>query len=180
MSRDLDVALAFTLRWEGGFVDHPSDIGGATNRGVTQATYNQWRSARGLPTRSVRELTDEECKQIYSQFYWAPVEGRTDPGWRQFRVCLFDTLVQFGVLGGTVLWQKVAGVHPDGQWGRRTSQATEGLIASRGVLWCALALVGERVRYRAQRVHQKSSQLVFLQGWLNRDTDLMLYLLDLR
>jgi len=180
MSTDLELALAFTLKWEGGFVNHPSDIGGATNRGITQATYNQWRSTKGLPTRSVRDIEDSEVKQIYAQFYWFPVEGRTNPSWRQFRVCLFDTFVQFGVLGGTFLWQRVAGVHPDGQWGRQTSQATEGLISSRGVLWCALALVGERIRYRAQRVNQNRTQLVFLQGWLNRDTDLLLFLLDLR
>ena len=36
-------ALTFVLRWEGGYVDHPADPGGATNYGVTQRTYDAWR-----------------------------------------------------------------------------------------------------------------------------------------
>ncbi len=38
MSSVFDVALAETLRHEGGFVAHPLDPGGATNRGITQRT----------------------------------------------------------------------------------------------------------------------------------------------
>ena len=177
---DFERALEFTLRWEGAFVDHPKDPGGATNKGVTQVTYNQWRSSRGLPTRSVRELTEEECEQIYRHYYWAPVEGRTSPHWGHLRIVLFDTFVNFGVFGGTFLWQKVCGVTADGKWGPVTSRATENLVSTKGPLWSGMALVGERVRYRAQRVSQNRSQLAFLQGWLNRDTDLLLYLLNLR
>ena len=177
---DFERALEFTLRWEGGYVNHPSDPGGATNRGITQVTYNQWRTQKGLPTREVRLIEEGEVRSIYWQFYWAPVEGRTAPSWVQFRVCLFDTFVQFGVFGGTFLWQKVCGVRADGQWGPVTSRATENLVSTKGPLWSGMALVGERVRYRAQRVSQNRSQLAFLQGWLNRDTDLLLYLLNLR
>lgn len=36
----LDPALKFVLRWEGGFVDHPDDPGGRTNKGVTQKVYD--------------------------------------------------------------------------------------------------------------------------------------------
>jgi len=125
-------------------------------------------------------MDEKECDQIYRQYYWAPVEGRTSPHWRHFRIALFDTFVNFGVFGGTFLWQKACGVLPDGQWGRVTSLATENLVSTKGVLWCSMALVAERVRYRGQRVNQNKSQLVFLQGWLNRDTDLLLFLLDLR
>lgn len=177
---DFERALEFTLRWEGGYVNHPSDPGGATNRGITQVTYNQWRTQKGLPTREVRLIEEDEVRSIYWQYYWAPVEGRTAPSWVQFRVCLFDTFVQFGVLGGTFLWQKVCGVPADGKWGPVTSRATENLVSTKGPLWSGMALVGKRVRYRAQRVSQNRSQLAFLQGWLNRDTDLLLYLLNLR
>ena len=40
-------ALPFVLRWEGGFVHHPDDPGGATNQGVTQRVYDAWRAAEG-------------------------------------------------------------------------------------------------------------------------------------
>ena len=39
-------ALPFVLRWEGGFVNHPKDPGGATNKGITQAVYDNWRRSQ--------------------------------------------------------------------------------------------------------------------------------------
>jgi lysozyme family protein len=78
---DFERALEFTLRWEGGYVNHPSDPGGATNRGITQVTYDQWRTQKRLPTREVRLIEEHEVRSIYWQYYWAPVEGRTDPRW---------------------------------------------------------------------------------------------------
>jgi lysozyme family protein len=39
MARDsFAAALAFVLKHEGGYVDHPLDPGGATNRGITRTT----------------------------------------------------------------------------------------------------------------------------------------------
>jgi hypothetical protein len=55
MSDAFDAAMPFVLRWEGGFVNHPNDPGGATNKGVTQKVYDGWRTSRGQGTRSVRE-----------------------------------------------------------------------------------------------------------------------------
>jgi len=39
-SPEFAAALPFVLRWEGGYVDHPDDPGGRTNKGVTQKTYD--------------------------------------------------------------------------------------------------------------------------------------------
>lgn len=33
--------VPFILKWEGGFVDDPADLGGATNKGVTMTTWKQ-------------------------------------------------------------------------------------------------------------------------------------------
>ena len=41
-------ALAFVLKWEGGYVNNPYDKGGATNKGITQNTYNAWLKSCGL------------------------------------------------------------------------------------------------------------------------------------
>jgi len=69
-SADFDAALAVTLGYEGGLSDHPSDPGGRTNRGVTQGTYDGWRSSQGQPTQAVDHITDAEVKAIYYQNYW--------------------------------------------------------------------------------------------------------------
>ena len=60
-----DVSLPFILRWEGGFIDHPADPGGATNKGVTQKVYDAWRARQGQPPRSVRLIEDAEMHAIY-------------------------------------------------------------------------------------------------------------------
>ena len=41
-------SMPFILRWEGGYVNHPADPGGATNKGVTQKVYDDWRERQGL------------------------------------------------------------------------------------------------------------------------------------
>lgn len=88
-------ALAHVLTFEGGFVDHPKDPGGATNRGVTQATYDGWRKGQGLAVRSVKLITDVEVEQIYFQQYWLKVGAHQLPSPLAF-VC-FDGAVNHGV-----------------------------------------------------------------------------------
>lgn len=71
--------LAFTLRWEGGWSNHPEDPGGATMKGVTQRRYDVYRRERGLPLRSVRHIEDKELQEIYRKGYWNVVGGDNLP-----------------------------------------------------------------------------------------------------
>lgn len=64
-----DKMLNFILSKEGGYVNDPADSGGETNKGVTQNTYNGYRKSKGLPTRNVREITNEELREIYHNFF---------------------------------------------------------------------------------------------------------------
>lgn len=44
-----------------------------TMGGVTQGTYNRWRSLRGLPQADVcKSLTRDEAEQVYYMLYWVP------------------------------------------------------------------------------------------------------------
>ena len=67
-----EAALPFVLRWEGGFVDHPTDPGGRTNSGVTQDVYDDWRRRHGLLRADVREIEETEVHAIYESGYWMP------------------------------------------------------------------------------------------------------------
>ena len=58
-------ALKFVLKWEGGYVNNPHDKGGATNKGITQNTYNTWLKSLSLAPRDVKNITQEEVEQIY-------------------------------------------------------------------------------------------------------------------
>lgn len=63
---------AVTAAWEGGYVDHPRDPGGPTDRGVTQAVYDDWRQKRGLPRKSVKGITAAEAEALFFSQYWEP------------------------------------------------------------------------------------------------------------
>lgn len=82
------------LRREGGYVDDPNDLGGATKYGVTLQTLAAYR---GKPTTKddVRELTEDEARAIYRAQYVAPfAQYAQDP---LFYSLVIDSAVQHGV-----------------------------------------------------------------------------------
>lgn len=66
---NFDACLAVVLRYEGGFVNHPADPGGATNYGITRAVLAQWRG-RAVSAGDVKALHREEAAAIYRKKYW--------------------------------------------------------------------------------------------------------------
>lgn len=158
-----EVALKFTLQWEGGRSDHPADLGGKTNKGVTQQTYNYWRQAHGRPPVDVNLITDAEVTALYYEQFWGPSQaGRFV---LPLGAVVFDTAVNFGVRGSVLFLQQAWGLVEDGIWGPQT----ERLAQSRNSKQVALDLIQLRINYRQERVLSDPSQSVFLQGWLNRD-----------
>ncbi len=65
---------AYIDKWEGGYVDHPEDPGGATNMGITLATLARWRG-RPVSKEDVKGLTRVEQRQIMKAFYYDLVRG---------------------------------------------------------------------------------------------------------
>jgi len=133
-------ALAFVLKWEGGFVDDPDDKGGATNKGITQGTYNAFLKQRGLPQRSVKLITQTEVETIYFSKYWIAAKCNTMT--KQFAVLAFDTAVNMGV-GRVAQFLKAA-----------EYKFPEKFIAAREAKYREFARYG--------------NQKKFLNGWLNR------------
>lgn len=56
-----DVAIEFTLFWEGGYVFNPKDPGGETKYGISKRAY---------PHLDIKKLTVEKAKEIYFKDYW--------------------------------------------------------------------------------------------------------------
>ena len=46
---DVRKLAPFILKWEGGFVNDPDDLGGATNMGVTIGAYETYCRKKGYP-----------------------------------------------------------------------------------------------------------------------------------
>jgi lysozyme family protein len=155
-------ALPFVLRWEGGFIDHPDDPGGRTNRGVTQKVYDAWRAEHDHAPRDVKLIDDEEVHVIYEQGYWLP--PRCDALQRRLDLVHFDTAVNMGVRRAVQMLQGVAGCKADGAFGPNTERALAGCDAEH--LTAAYCDARENYYRRLVEVRPKLGQ--FLKGWLNR------------
>lgn len=64
-------AMKFYFKWEGLYVDHPSDPGGETNMGITWPTLRKAIAAKLVPAdTTIKTLTKEQVVIIIKYFYW--------------------------------------------------------------------------------------------------------------
>lgn len=122
MHHNFQHALAHVLLFEGGYSDHPSDPGGATNLGITKAVLERFRG-RGVTKQEVRALTKEEAAEIYRRYYWLAAACDQLPDGVDLAV--FDCAVNQGVGRATRFLQQSANVAVDGAIGPRTLAAVK-------------------------------------------------------
>ncbi|MES2783009.1 MAG: glycoside hydrolase family 108 protein [Pseudomonadota bacterium] len=121
MQSNFEKSLAYVLEHEGGYVNHPRDPGGATNKGVTQAVYDAYRKTRGRGQQPVKFISEAEVRAIYKFQYWDRVHGDLLPLGVDYAV--FDFAVNSGVGRASKYLQAVLGVSQDGQIGALTLAA---------------------------------------------------------
>jgi lysozyme family protein len=155
-------ALGFTLRWEGGFVDDPDDPGGRTNRGVTQRSYDSWRSGKGSPPRDVKLISDDEVEAIYQHQYWRTAGCDRLGG--PLDLITFDTAVNMGVRRSVKILQTALGCPADGQFGPMTARAA----GACDVVATAAACCRIREGIYQSLVAKNPALSKFLNGWLRR------------
>jgi len=181
-------ALEFTLRWEGGFSDHPADKGGATMRGITQATYDAYLRSIGIkvasppeqiffqsradfvaamlafvPTYPVKGIRDEEIEWIYRRNYWEEIKGDSLPS--PLSIAVFDCAVNSGPSRSIKLLQAACGgLIIDGAIGPLTLAAAQAVQVGK--------VIDHREAFLRRIVVRDETQKVFLAGWLNRTTAL--------
>lgn len=155
-----EILKPFILSWEGGFACIPGDRGGATNKGITIATYRSV-FGRERTVDDLKSITDIEWLHIYKSLFWdkwMADEIISQP----IANLLVDWLWNSGKYGIRIP-QSVLGVSIDGIVGPRTIAAInshpdpEGLFRS---LWKARRDYFERIG--------KGTQKKFLKGWLRR------------
>jgi lysozyme family protein len=159
-----DRALAFTLKWEGGYANDPLDKGGETNKGITKAVYDKYRTDRGLPIRSVKIVSWVEIKDIYKLLYWDKCKCDSLP-W-PLSICVFDLAVNSGCKRAIELLQEVLGddIIIDGLIGPKTLAA----VKLQNSFLLASALCDRREQFYQGIVKHNPSQERFLKGWLTR------------
>ena len=140
-------ALNFTLEREGGYVNDPDDLGGATNKGITQSTYNQYRTGLGLEIREVKSITDEEVSDIYFDSYW--LASSSEELSEKLAVAHFDASVNHGV-------------------GKAKEILEEALASDGDEMNQVNKYLDIREEYYYYLVEQRPINEKFLEGWLNR------------
>jgi len=161
MEANFFFSLEMVLHHEGGFVDHPEDPGGATNKGVTHKTYAEFL---GRPLEDVDELKnipDEHVQIIYKNMYWDKVCGdELDTG---LDFCTFDWAVNSGPSRSSKYLQGLVGATEDGIIGPRTMERIN--ATDTGMLIQAMANKREEY-YRSLKTFE-----TFGKGWLRRNKE---------
>lgn len=172
----LVTALAFTLKWEGGYVNDPDDPGGATNKGITHKVYDEYRMRNGLPLQDVKNITDKEVYDIYYMNYWKM--GKCDLMPPKLAIVHFDTCVNSGIKQAARFLQRSIGCADDGVIGPKTLDALRIAINNNGETSLVTKYIDLREAFLRNLAQQKPALAKFLKGWLNRVSSLEPYALD--
>ena len=170
MDANFFFSLEMVLKHEGGFVDHPEDPGGATNKGITHKTYAEFL---GRPLEDVDELKnipDEHVQMIYKTGYWDKVMGDELPDGLDFAT--FDWAVNSGPFRAAKNLQGLVGAAEDGIIGPRTMErinATDALI-----------LIQAMAKRRDEYYRSLKTFETFGRGWLRRNKETLEAAIEMR
>lgn len=134
--KNFDKAVEVTLSYEGGFVDHPKDPGGATFRGVSLRAIKDLVDENGrhlfdldgdgdvdredvLALKAAWEAGNHELiLGFYRRRYWDAIRGDE----MKWPICLlvFDSAVNSGPAAAIKQLQRAMGLKDDGQLGPKT------------------------------------------------------------
>jgi lysozyme family protein len=146
--------------YEGGYVDHPRDPGGPTNRGIIQRVYDGYRRGKGLESRSVRQITDAEVRDIMKRQYWDRAQCGRLPAGVDFVV--FDGAINSGPSQSVKWLQRALGtVRVDGDIGETTIDAANAHPDHD-------ALIAEILRRRLAMLQSLRTWDAFGRGWSAR------------
>jgi lysozyme family protein len=164
----------FILKWEGGFVNDPSDAGGATNKGVTIATWRQVgydKTGDGsIDIQDLKQLTnDDVLNRVLKPHYWDRWKADQIRS-QKIADILVDWVWASGSYGITIP-QRVLGVTIDGVVGPKTLAA----LNDRNPDEFFEILYRERIDYIERICQTRPQNNRFRRGWLNRLEDLKHY-----
>ncbi len=172
--------LAYILRAEGGYANHPKDPGGATRYGITQKTLEKARKLLQDLPESVRHLSVEGASRMFYTFYYVPAGCALLP--QPLDLVHFDGAVHCGVCREGKLLQQTLNrldssgrpLETDGLVGPRTlervrSFAESGENRNSRILQVTQGLLLERMEFYGT-LARKNPEIygVFLVGWLKR------------
>ena len=157
--------LKLILGFEGGYVNNPDDNGGATNKGITQATYNEFRQSHGLENNDVKDINDSEVSAIYQGFYISCGADKVSEINPKLATELFDFAINAGPTQAIKTLQKSINIFSDGIMGPATLNAIRNIIDQSNA---SKNFALQRIAFYFKLVQMKPTNKQFLMSWLSR------------
>lgn len=151
----------FILRWEGGFVNDKDDLGGATNMGVTLATYRSVFGSKKT-AKDLKRMTMVQWGIIFKKLYWDKWKADNINDQNVANI-LVDWLWCSGSYGIKIP-QRVLCVSADGIVGSKTIAA----INARDGRELFDTIKQERKDFIDRICQTRPQNRKFKNGWLNR------------
>lgn len=159
---DAKKLIPFILKWEGGFSNHPNDRGGATNKGITIATFRHFMG-KDATVEQLKAITDNQWERIFVQGYWSPFKADEIDNQSIANICV-DWAWGSGTITAIKQVQRLLGVDDDGIVGRITLSAINN--ANPKKLFDKIK--SARLSFVEAIVRRDPTQKVFIRGWRNR------------
>ena len=188
MNEVRDLAIEVVLKHEGGFSNHESDPGGATNFGVSLRTLRQsfikdpvlfadfdLDGDGEILEADIYNLTETIAKEYYCSFWWEKFKFDYIPI-KKMAIKVFDVSVNIGPRRAIKHYQdSLNSVAPssklieDGILGPKTQKISQEILKNDEKLTnlYAIFILNVELFYR-DLIHKSPTLKAFLKGWLNR------------
>lgn len=167
MRNNFEKALPAILKHEGGYVNHPKDPGGATNKGITIGTLKRLGidvdGDGDSDIADLKGLRHEHVARVYKLFYWDAVKADLLPPGVDYTVA--DFAVNSGPSRAAKHLQAAVGVVQDGDIGPKTLAA----VAKADPEDIIRAIHASRMRF----LRGLKTWATFGKGWSRRVDDVL-------
>ena len=157
--------VPFILQWEGGFVNDPLDVGGATNKGITIGTFTEYKRRKGLKAPTVQDLkniSNEDWHEVFKGLYW--------DRWKA------DEIKNQAVANILVDWVWASGSHGIKRPQRLLGVTVDGVVGSKTIAELNAKdpaelfrmIKADRLKFIDEICEKRPANNRFKKGWLNR------------
>lgn len=190
MKENFESALKYTLQYEGGYANHPSDKGGETYKGIARNIWKTWSGWKYIdqvipnkfqPSRIEKQIIDKDLatiaeldnliKDFYKINFWDKCKCDLLPNKIDRKV--FDIAVNMGSKTAIKLLQKTISklgitIDIDGDFGPSSISALQHLLSLTSIDEIINKLCSIQLQRYKDIIENNPSQEVFREGWTRR------------